>query len=36
VLAIDDAAKAEMVRAVAFALDSPYPQPEEAFDHVFA
>jgi pyruvate dehydrogenase E1 component alpha subunit len=36
VLAIDDEAKAEMVRAVAFALDSPYPDPAEAFDHVFA
>jgi pyruvate dehydrogenase E1 component alpha subunit len=36
VLAIDDEATIEMVRAVAFALDSPYPRPEEAFDHVFA
>jgi pyruvate dehydrogenase E1 component alpha subunit len=34
-IAIDDAARAEMVTAVAFALDSPYPQPEEALDDVF-
>ena len=36
VLAIDEAARAEMVAAVAFALDSPYPAPEEALEHVFA
>jgi TPP-dependent pyruvate/acetoin dehydrogenase alpha subunit len=35
-VAIDDAARVEMAAAVAFALDSPYPQPEEALDDVFA
>ncbi len=34
--AIDAAAQAEMRDAVAFALASPYPEPEEALDHVFA
>lgn len=33
---IDAAARDEMRDAVAFALDSPYPAPEEALDHVFA
>jgi pyruvate dehydrogenase E1 component alpha subunit len=36
VLAIDAAARAEMEAAVAFGLASPYPEPEEALDHVFA
>lgn len=36
VLAIDAAARAEMAAAVAYGLDSPYPAPEEALDHVFA
>ena len=35
-LAIDQAAIAEMDAAVTFALESPYPQPREALDHVFA
>ncbi|MFN8622079.1 MAG: thiamine pyrophosphate-dependent dehydrogenase E1 component subunit alpha [Chloroflexota bacterium] len=35
-LAIDADAIAEMERAVTFALESPYPQPREALDHVFA
>jgi pyruvate dehydrogenase E1 component alpha subunit len=35
VVAADDAAVREMDAAVAFALDSPYPAPEEAFDDVF-
>jgi TPP-dependent pyruvate/acetoin dehydrogenase alpha subunit len=34
VTALDTAARAEMVAAVAFALESPYPAPEEALDHV--
>jgi pyruvate dehydrogenase E1 component alpha subunit len=33
---IDAAAVAEMDAAVTFALESPYPQPREALDHVFA
>ncbi len=36
VIAIDDAAIAEMEDAVDLALASPYPEPEEALDHVFA
>jgi acetoin:2,6-dichlorophenolindophenol oxidoreductase subunit alpha len=36
VLEIDAAAVTEMADAVRFALDSPYPEPEEALDHVFA
>jgi pyruvate dehydrogenase E1 component alpha subunit len=36
VLAIDAAARDEMEAAVAFGLDSPYPEPEEALDHVYA
>lgn len=36
VLEIDAAAIAEMDAAVTFALESPYPQPGEALDHVFA
>jgi pyruvate dehydrogenase E1 component alpha subunit len=35
-LAIDDAARAEMAAAVRFALESPFPEPEEALDDVFA
>lgn len=35
-LAIDAAAIEEMQAAVTFALESPYPQPREALDHVFA
>lgn len=35
-LAIDREAIAEMDAAVTFALESPYPQPREALDHVFA
>ena len=35
-LSIDQEAVAEMERAVTFALESPYPQPEEALEHVFA
>lgn len=35
-LSIDTAAREEMVAAVRFATDSPYPAPEEALDHVFA
>lgn len=34
--AIDDAARSEMVAAIAFALESPYPDPLEALEHVFA
>jgi pyruvate dehydrogenase E1 component alpha subunit len=34
--AIDADARAEMADAVTFALESPYPEPEEALDHVFA
>lgn len=36
VLALDAAAHAEMASAVRFALDSPYPAPEEALQHVYA
>jgi acetoin:2,6-dichlorophenolindophenol oxidoreductase subunit alpha len=36
VLAIDRAARDEMARAVEFALESPYPEPEEALEHAFA
>lgn len=36
VLAIDGEAVAEMERAVRFALESPFPDPEEALDDVFA
>ena len=35
-LAIDTEARDEMAAAVAFALKSPFPEPEEALDHVFA
>lgn len=35
-LAIDREARDEMARAVRFALDSPYPAPEEALEDVFA
>ncbi len=35
-LAIDRAARDEMARAVEFALGSPYPEPEEALEDVFA
>ena len=34
--AIDAAAVAEMDAAVTFALESPYPRPEEALEHVYA
>lgn len=34
--AMDAEARDEMAAAVAFALASPYPDPEEALDHVFA
>lgn len=33
---IDDAARNEMDAAVAFGLESPYPDPLEALDHVYA
>ena len=33
---IDVEARAEMAAAVTFALESPYPKPEEALEHVFA
>jgi len=33
---IDTRVRAEMARAVSFALDSPYPAPEEAHRHVWA
>jgi pyruvate dehydrogenase E1 component alpha subunit len=36
ILAVDEAARAEMAAAVAFALDSPYPKPEEALEHAYA
>lgn len=36
VLALDSDAREEMRRAVEFALQSPYPDPEEALDHVYA
>jgi pyruvate dehydrogenase E1 component alpha subunit len=35
-LAIDTDAREEMATAVRFALDSPYPRPEEALEDVFA
>jgi len=35
-IAIDAEAVAEMDAAVTFAIESPYPQPREALDHVFA
>jgi TPP-dependent pyruvate/acetoin dehydrogenase alpha subunit len=34
--ALDERAKAEMADAVRFALDSPFPAPEEAYRHVWA
>jgi len=34
--ALDDRARAEMAGAVRFALDSPFPSPEEAYRHVWA
>ncbi|MEZ4595559.1 MAG: thiamine pyrophosphate-dependent enzyme [Chloroflexota bacterium] len=34
--AIDVEAREEMVAAMTFALESPYPRPEEALEHVFA
>jgi pyruvate dehydrogenase E1 component alpha subunit len=34
--AIADGARAEMDEAVAFGLDSPFPAPEKAVDHVYA
>jgi pyruvate dehydrogenase E1 component alpha subunit len=33
---IEAAAKARMDKALQFAKDAPYPEPSEAFDHVFA
>lgn len=36
VLTIDIAARAEMAEAVRFALESPFPAPEEALEDVFA
>jgi pyruvate dehydrogenase E1 component alpha subunit len=33
---IDTEARDEMAAAVTFALESPYPEPEEALEHVFA
>jgi pyruvate dehydrogenase E1 component alpha subunit len=36
IVAIDQAARAEMGAAVRFALDSPYPRPEEALEHAYA
>ena len=35
-LEIDAGVKAQMKEAVQFALDSPYPPPEAALDHVYA
>jgi acetoin:2,6-dichlorophenolindophenol oxidoreductase subunit alpha len=35
-LTIDTEAREEMAAAVAFALESPFPEPQEALDHVFA
>ena len=35
-LAIDTEVRQEMVAAVTFALESPFPEPQEAIDHVFA
>jgi pyruvate dehydrogenase E1 component alpha subunit len=34
--AVEAAAKARMDKAMQFAKDAPYPEPHEAFDHVFA
>jgi TPP-dependent pyruvate/acetoin dehydrogenase alpha subunit len=34
--ALDDSARAEMAGAVCFALESPYPPPQEAYRHVLA
>ena len=34
--AMDERARAEMAGAVRFALDSPYPPPDEAYQHVYA
>jgi pyruvate dehydrogenase E1 component alpha subunit len=34
--AIEAAAKARMEKAMQFAKDAPYPEPHEAFDHIFA
>jgi pyruvate dehydrogenase E1 component alpha subunit len=34
--AIEAAAKARMEKAMTFAKEAPYPEPHEAFDHVFA
>jgi pyruvate dehydrogenase E1 component alpha subunit len=36
VVAIDVAARDEMAAAVRFALDTPYPEPQEALEHVYA
>jgi TPP-dependent pyruvate/acetoin dehydrogenase alpha subunit len=36
ILRMDGAARTEMAAAAQFALDSPFPTPEEALDHVFA
>lgn len=36
VSAMDAEARDEMTAAVTFALESPYPRPEEALEHVFA
>jgi TPP-dependent pyruvate/acetoin dehydrogenase alpha subunit len=36
ILEIDADARAEMAAAVRFALESPYPRPEEALKHAFA
>jgi TPP-dependent pyruvate/acetoin dehydrogenase alpha subunit len=33
---IDEAALAEMDEAVKFALESPFPKPEETLDNVYA
>ena len=33
---IAEAARTEMDEAVAFGLDSPFPAPEKAVDHVYA
>ena len=35
-LTIDTEAREEMARAIRFALDSPYPEPEEALEDVYA
>jgi TPP-dependent pyruvate/acetoin dehydrogenase alpha subunit len=36
ILELDDAARSEMAAAVTFALDSPYPAPEEALEDAYA